>query len=325
MRILRNLLPFVLVPVAGIAAQTPAPAPSGPPTLKLELASLTPEATLVMGGDRRLSGSDEVVWVVDRTAGTISRVETKGNKAGTPVVIGKQVCGDPLVAFKSVWVAECGAPALARMDLEAAKPPVMLTATIRGVGPVVSGVGSVWMVADPAGTILRLDPDTNRAVAEIPVPGGAQALAFAEGAVWVAGTTQATVTRINAHTNVVGSTAKVGKGPLALAAGEGALWVLNTGDGTVSRVDTKSSKVSTTISLGVPTPGGAIVAGEHGVWVSAPGAPLVRIDPVTNHVSHVFSGPGGGAITIAAGSLWLAATPTDVWRIDPKRVEATRR
>lgn len=325
MRILRNLLPFVLVPVAGLAAQVPAPDPSGPPTLKLELASLTPEATVVMGGDRRLTGTDEAVWVVDRTAGTITRVETKGNKAGTPVVIGKQVCAEPLVAFKSVWVAECGAPALARMDLEAAKPPVMLTATIRGVGPVVSGVGSVWMVADPAGTILRLDPDTNRAVAEIPVPGGAQALAFAEGAVWVAGTTQATVTRINAHTNVVGNTTKVGKGPLALAAGEGALWVLNTGDGTVSRVDTKSSKVSTTITLGVSTPGGAIVAGEHGVWVSAPGAPLVRIDPVTNHVSHVFSGPGGGAITIAAGSVWLPATPTDVWRIDPKRVEATRR
>jgi streptogramin lyase len=327
MKTLRNLVALLLLPVAGLAAQAPAPAsaPSGPTPLTLDLASLTPEATLVMGGERRLTGTDDAVWVVDRTGGTLTRVETKGNTPGTPVVVGKQVCADPLVAFKSVWVSECSTPALARLDLDAAKPPVMLTATIRGVGPLVSGVGSVWMIADPAGTILRLDPDTNRAVAEIPVSGGAQALVFAEGALWVAGTTQATVTRINAHTNVVGDSVKVGKGPLALAAGEGALWVLNTGDGTVSRVDQKTSKVSTTITLGVPATGGAIVAGERGVWVSAAGAPLVRIDPTTNQVSHVFSGPGGGAITIASGSLWLAATPTHVWRIDPRRVEATRR
>ena len=342
MRTSRNLLPRVLLnvallnvallPVAGLVAQAsapaPAPAPAGPPTLKLDLTGLTPEATLAMGGERGLTGTDDAVWVVDRTSGALTRVDTKGNTSGTPVMIGKQVCANPLVAFKSVWVAECGAPALARLNLEgpdAAKPPVMLTSTLRGVGHLVAGVGSVWMIADPAGTILRVDPDTNRAVAEISVPGGAQAITFAEGALWVAGTTQATVTRINAHTNVVGDTAKVGKGPLALAAGEGALWVLNTSDGTVSRVDTKTAKVSTTITLGVPATGGAIVAGEHGVWVSAPGAPLVRIDPTTNHVSHVFSGPGGGAITIAAGSLWLAATPTDVWRIDPRRVEATRR
>ena len=329
MRTLRNLLPLLLLPVAGLAAQSSAPAPAstpaGPLPLKLDLASLTPEATLAMGGERRLTGTDEAVWVVERSSGAITRVETKGNTPGTPLVVGKQVCADPLVAFQSVWVAECGAPALVRLDVDAAKPPVMLTATIRGVGPMVSGVGSVWMIADTTGTILRLDPDTNRAVAEIAVPGGAQAMAFAEGALWVAGSTQATVTRINAHTNVVGTSVKVGRGPLALAAGEGALWVLNTGDGSVSRVDTKSAKVSTTITLGMPATGGAIVAGEQGVWVSAPGAPLVRIDPITNHVSHVFAGPGGGAVTIAGSSLWLAATPTHAGPIDPRRVEATRR
>ena len=71
--------------------------------------------------------------------------------------------------------------------------------------------------------------------------------------------------------------------------------------------------------------GGLLRAMEAVRPMLAPGAPLVRIDPVTNHVSHVFAGVGGGAITIAAGSLWLAASPTEVWRIDPRRVEATRR
>jgi len=323
MKTVCNLVLLALVGSIGLLAQ--ASAPSGPPTLKLLLTNLTPDAAVALGGERGLAGSDDAVWVVDRSAGTLTRLDAKTNTPGATATIGKQVCADPLVAFTSVWVADCAGPALARLDLDAAKPPALLTATIRGVGPMVSGVGSVWMIVGGAGTILRLDPDTNRAVAEIPVPGGAQAIAFAEGAVWVAGTTQATVTRINAHTNVVGDSAKVGKGPLVLATGEGAVWTLNTADGTVSRIDPKTTKVTSTITLNVPTAGGAIAAGEHGVWVSAPGTPLIRIDPVTSHVSHVFSGPGGGAVTVAAGSVWITAAPTDIWRVDPKRIEATRR
>jgi len=305
------------------AAQSPTP-PSGPPPLELPLTSLVPDATVAVGGARHLAASDDAVWVLDREAGVITRVDATTNAKGSPVTVGTSPCADPLVAFKSVWVAVCGGPALARLDLEAAKPAELLTATIRGVGAMASGAGSVWIIADAAGALLRVDPDTNRAVADLPVPGGAQALAFANDALWVAGTTTPTVTRINGHTNVAQKPITVGTGPLALAAGEGGLWVLNTGDATVSRIDPTTGKVVTTIRMGVATAGGVIAAGEGSVWVSAPGAPLVRIDPATNAVTHTFSGPGGGAIAIGAKSLWIAATPTDIWRVDPRRVEATR-
>ncbi len=304
-------------------AQNPAP-PAGPPPLALPLTSLVPDATVALGGTRHVAAGDDAVWVLDREAGVITRVDTTTNVAGSPVAIGTSPCADPLVAFKSVWVAVCGAPGLARLDLEAAKPAELLTTTIRGVGGMASGAGSVWIIADAAGAILRVDPDTNRAVADLPVPGGAQALAFANDTLWVAGTTTPTVTRINGHTNVAQKPITVGAGPLAITAGEGGVWVLNTGDATVSRIDPESGKVVTTIRVGVATAGGSIAAGEGSVWISAPGAPLVRINPATNTVTHTFSGPGGGAIAIGAKSLWLTATPTDVWRVDPRRVEATR-
>jgi len=292
--------------------------------VELPLTSLVPDATIALGGTRHLTAGDDAVWVLDREAGVITRVDATTNATGSPVAIGTSPCADPLVAFKSVWVAVCGGPALARLDLEAAKPAELLTATIRGVGAMATGAGSVWIIADSKGAILRVDPDTNRAVADLPVPGGAHALAFTDNALWVAGTTAATVTRINGHTNVAQKPIAVGTGPLAIAVGEGGVWVLNTGDATVSRIAPDSGKVVTTIRLGVATAGGAIAAGEGGVWISAPDAPLVRIDPATNRVTHTFSGSGGGAITIGAKSLWMTATPTDIWRVDPRRVEATR-
>jgi len=74
----------------------------------------------------------------------------------------------------------------------------------------------------------------------------------------------------------------------------------------------------------VPLTGGQIAVGEGSVWVTAPGLPLARIDPRTNHIVQQFTGEGGGAIVISQGALWITATPKAIWRLDPKLVEATR-
>ncbi len=70
--------------------------------------------------------------------------------------------------------------------------------------------------------------------------------------------------------------------------------------------------------------GGQIAVGEGSVWVSAPGVPLLRIDPRTNQVAQIFTGLGGGQVFVAEGSVWIVADAKTVWRLDPKRIEATR-
>ena len=324
-----------------IIQEAPKPSPPPvPPPLHLALTSLTPEATIAIGGDRRITTGGDAVWVLSRTAGTLTRVDPKTNTLGTPITVGNEPCLSVLSAFGSLWTPQCGAKALTRTPVpptasadktdktekpEPVKPPVTISVGIRSAGPVVSGASSIWMITDPSGALSRIDPDTNAVVAEITVAAGSNAMAFGDNSVWITSASKDTLTRVNGDTNVVLETIKIGRGPVAVAAGGGSVWTLNGGDGTVSRVDPKTNKVTQTIKTGVTGTDGALVVGEGSVWLSAPGFPLTRIDPVTNTLAQQFAGPGGGALAIGHKSLWIAATPTSVWRVDPRRVEATRK
>jgi len=311
---------------------TPSPTP-GPPPLYLAIARLTPDATIAIGGERRISAAADAVWVTNREAGTLTKIDPKSNAAGAPIAVGKEPCFTVLTAFKSVWVPLCGTPGLARVATAAEPAPAapdtpaatVITKTIRAAGPITAGAGSIWMITDPRGALSRIDPDTNAVVAEVAVAAGSAALAFSDEAVWVASARGNTVTRVNGRTNVVTDIVKVGRGPSAIAAGAGAVWTLNSGDGTVSRIDMKTNTVTATIKTGVTGPNGSIVIGEGSVWISAAGWPLTRLDPATNQVRQQFTGPGGGALAMGAASIWLAAEPQAIWRVDPRRVEATRK
>lgn len=303
----------------------PPPPPARPP-IKLALTSLKPDAAIEGSGDRRLALAANAIWVSNASTGSLVRIDPKTNTAGKPVSLspaGSAACQPVVGAFKSLWVALCGSKGLARFDEAAEKPPVAVSVAIRSAGPLVTGTGSIWMITDTAGTITRIDPDTNAAVAEITVPSGANAIAFGLGAIWVTSSAGSTVTRVNGDTNVVVETIKVGRGPTSVAIGEGSVWTMNGGDGTVSRIDPKTNKVTETIKAGVTSAMGTIAIGEGSVWLSAAGTPLTRIDPVSNRMVQQFTGPGGGALVIGLKSLWFAATPTAIWRVDPKRVEAT--
>lgn len=305
---------------------TATPAPPARPPVKLAMTSLKPDAKIEIGGDRRMAMAAGAIWVSSVSTGALMRIDPKTNIADRPVPLspaGAASCQPVVAAFKSLWVALCGSKGLARFDEAAEKPPVAVSVEVRSAGPIATGTGSIWMITDSAGTLARIDPDTNAAVAEITVPSGANALAFGLGAIWVTSSTGGTVTRVNGDTNVVVEIIKVGRGPTSVATGEGSVWTMNGGDGTVSRIDPKTNKVTETIKTGVTGAEGTIALGEGSVWLSAAGTPLTRIDPAINRMVQQFTGPGGGSVAIGLKALWLAATPAALWRVDPKRVEAT--
>jgi len=335
-------------------AQSPTPTPA-PPPIRLPLTSLKPDAMIEGGGDRHIAVTPDGVWLSNRVAGTLTRIDPKTNMPGAPVPAGPSGSGpcQPVVsAFKSLWIALCDSKGLVRLnvpadkseekpgekptdkptekpgekpaDKPAEKSPATVAVDVRNAGPVAAGTGSIWMITDTAGTLARIDPDTNAVVAEITVPAGVSAMALGLGAVWVTSSSGHTVTRVNAATNVVEETITVGRGPVSVAIGEASVWTMNGGDSTVSRIDPKTNKVTETIKSGVAGARGTIVVGEGSVWLSASGTPLTRIDPAANRMVQQFSGPGGGSLAIGLKSLWLGATPTAIWRVDPSRVEATR-
>lgn len=290
---------------------------------QIPISRLTAETTLPIQLTPGTVASDDAVWLRDGS-GTVFRVGAKDNKMSAPISIGGKPCASLVSAFTSVWVPSCGDRTVVRINPADLKVTAKAGVEVAdGDGRIATGIGSIWVVSDRKGVLTRIDPDNNQPVAEIHVPGGAAAVLFHGDALWVTSGIGKKLTRVNPNNNEIVEAIDVGPEPLRLVATDEAVWTLNRGDGSVTRVDSKTNKAVVTISVGKDVAAGDIAAGEGSVWISAPGVPLVRIDPRTNKVAQRFSGDGGGAVFVAHGSLWLAAG-SQTWRLDPKLVAALR-
>lgn len=305
----------MLLGIAQIKAQQPSPIPVSRLAIDANVPiALTPGAV----------ASDDAIWVRDDKTEAVVRIESKDNKVSSPMVAGAAPCASMVIAFSSVWVPVCGEQKVARISATELKVTVKADiAPAEPAGSIASGVGSIWLVTDRKGIVARVDPDTNQPVALVHVSTGAAAVLFHDDALWITSGAGKSLVRINPHYNEIVETITVGPEPMRLAALDDAVWTLNRGDGSVSRVDIKTNKVVATIAVGADVAAGEIAAGEGSIWISAPGVPLVRIDPRTNKIVQRFSGEGGGAVLVAHGSLWLRAG-TQTWRLDPKLVAALR-
>lgn len=312
------------------SAQDPADKPKdkAAPAIRVAVTQLKPDATIDLGGTRGFGSGDGSVWVSLKESGTVVRIDPKTNKTTQTITLGKPPCGGVTSGLGGVWVPLCGTAGVARIDSKDPKANAVTTTVTKGLtrvsGRVVTGVESVWVISDEHGTIARIDPATNTVIAEVYTGSAASGLAFDQDQLWVISATTNQIAKISAHTNLLAETINVGKAPVGVASGEGSIWTLNAGDATVSRVDPRINKVAETIKLGAPITGGQIAVGEGSVWVSAPGLPLLRIDPRTNQVAQVFTGLGGGQVLVAEGAVWITADAKTIWRLDPKRIEATR-
>jgi YVTN family beta-propeller protein len=332
---------------AALFAQTANPKPPAPKrpgvaqaSLRIPMSKLKPDHVFSIPGVPDWQAIDEHVWVSNSPKDTVTRIDPKTNVIVETIAVGRHPCSGLAAGFGSLWVPNCGdppslsatarsfgeaSPSVSRIDLKTGKVIATLPLTVgNSEGGLATGAGSVWMMLDAKGTLARIDPATNKVVAEISVPTGSFAVAFGEGAVWVTSTENSLLTRVNSLTNVVEQTIPVGPRPRFLAVGEGSVWTINQGDGSISRVDAKSNKVIATIEAGIPGPGGEIAVGEGSVWVTSFEYPITRIDPSTNKVAQQFYGEGGDAIRVGHGSVWLSnLRQANVWRLDPRRIEVT--
>lgn len=309
-------LVFSVVSGVALLAQTPRP-PDEIPFSRLKAAAVVP-LPLRPGAAELPDG------LVLPTDGGVVRVPAATNAPGPPVEIGRP-CASLVAGSGALWVPLCEAGRIARVDEKTStvSSPLQL-AVADPAGRIAAGVGSVWVASDRRGVISRVDPDGGGVVAEVRVAAEPSSIVFSEDALWITSATGDALTQVNAHTNAVEEIVKVGPRPGRLAVGEGAVWVLNRGDGSVSRVNPKTHTVAATIAVGADVAEGEIAAGAGSVWISAPGVPLVRIDPEHNRVAQRFTGRGGGAVVVAHGSVWVAADASTTWRIDPVLVAAMR-
>jgi streptogramin lyase len=133
---------------------------------------------------------------------------------------------DVAVVEGAVWVF-AAAQDLTRIDPRTNARVATTTVTARG--PIAAGLGSLWLVDTPSGTVWQVDPGPTF-TSNLPV-----------------------------------KSISVGRDPVDVAVGAGAVWVANA-DGTVSKIDPVSARVVRTIRVGRSL--GGIAVGEGAVWAA---------------------------------------------------------
>jgi len=198
-----------------------------------------------------------------------------------------------------------------------------------GAGPMTVAAGRLWVLKG-AGTVVRVDPATNRVVGKpLRVPAGAAAIAVAQGALWATSVADGdlgapgkdTVTRIDSASGRTVATIRVPRAPLDLAVTPGAVWVTNAGAGgdSVTRIDPKTNR-----SLGRPVRTGAspqsLAVGGGSLWVANHDERTVtRIDLASGKVVADIPVPSEPhRVAYGAGAVWVGNWhDNSVSRIDP--------
>jgi streptogramin lyase len=213
--------------------------------------------------------------------------------------------------------------AVALLPASTFKEPA-LTATVQtGMHPcgIVSAFGSVW-VANDGGTLVRIDPHTNKVRKRIRVGSGACSLAASKKALWIANYKRG-LTRVTRRGRV--KTIDVGATPFDVLVAYGRVWVTAWEDGQLAVVDPKTLKIVRRIDIG-PRPVG-LVARYGVVWVGfgRDATAIAHVNPLTFAVDRIEVGVRAPGWFVAGTSdMWIQANDGDLVDYDPiaRRVAA---
>ena len=276
--------------------------------IQVPYSSIRPIATVKIGGTADwVLVTEDAVWVASTKPFAVLRINPTTNKIIASMRIPGEACSGLASGFGSIWAPICGKkPLLVRIDV--AKNAINETLSMSPAGPeggISTSDDSVWLVTDKNGTLLRIDPSTNKVRQKISIAPGSYNPIFSDGIVWITGVERDLLSAVDASSGKVVESIRVGSKPRFLTAGSGSIWTLNQGDGTVSRVDEKSRKLVATIQVGIPGTGGDISYGADSVWLSVFDVPLTRIEATSNRVVKQWIGKGGDSLRVGFDSLWI--------------------
>ena len=262
------------------------------------------------------------VWATNK-----GRVERWSKAGKLAEVLLDGACGAMTISNGALWVADCKAKTVNRIDVRANRVVAVIStglASPDGEMNLVSGAGSVWVASDKSGVIARIDPATNRVIASIKVEPGACYLAFGEGALWAVSAQRQTIQKIEPKNNSAVLTTKLGKSPGFLAVGEGGVWVQEQGDGTVARIDPATGAVTGRVKVDETLKWGDIDTGGGKVWLrTTAGQTFVVLDPKSLAILARVGDPlGSGALRYTPNGIWTSAhdVHTLSWWADPAAI-----
>jgi virginiamycin B lyase len=172
-------------------------------------------------------------------------------------------------------------------------------------------------------SITELIPTATLALGKI-----ADWVAVTKDAVWVGSSGPFAVHRIDPKTNrVVAEVALAGAPCAGLAVGFGSLWVpLCTPTPSLAKVDLASNRLSATFNIGAAGAESGVTVDDHGVWlVTDKDGTLVRIDPATGAVQATVRIPAGSYNPhYSAGTVWISqADGAQLTGVDTESLQVT--
>ena len=229
----------------------------------------------------------------------------------------------------SLWIATPSS--VVRLNLQngatIARTPIPTNGVNAGLA---FGAGSIWLAPTGTSQLLRLDPSSNRLVANIDLGvsshghvsslGGG--VAFAAGRIWVSrdpDRPRGDVISVKPATDRAAVTPiTVGSGPDAVVSGFGSTWVDNTsvvvGNTSpsriypaVSRIDLQTRRVTTEPFAGIPA------VGFGSLWIQtnagSDDAAIVRVDPATGQTLARIAVPRVVGVSSGGGRVWAISYP----------------
>jgi YVTN family beta-propeller protein len=189
----------------------------------------------------RASGAPAVaggaLWVTVWDDATLVRVDPATNRARAVATTEHQPTG-VLFARGSFWVASSngGVGRITRIHPDGFRTTAtILAGRLPWFQGTSAGDEAIWVADGYAGTVLRIDPATNRVVGVSRV-GQVPVASVLPGTVWV-NLAGSAVSRIDTVTNEVVESIRVGGSPGGIAVGYGSVWVAGYKDATVWRLD----------------------------------------------------------------------------------------
>ena len=191
-------------------------------------------------------------------------------------------------------------------------------------GGAVAAFGAVWVANDGAGTLVRIDPGTNRVTRQVRLQPGLFSVAGGFGSIWAINYKRSSLTRVDLATGKTRSV-QVGATPFDVLCAFGHVWVTSWEAGVLSEVEPHSLRVVRRIRIG-PRPTGLRVA-RGGLWVGfgRSATSIARVDPRTAAIRRVKVDERAPSwFVTGTRALWIQAADNRLIRVDPgtKRVTA---
>jgi YVTN family beta-propeller protein len=141
-------------------------------------------------------------------------------------------------AFGSLWVTNHHSSFVSRVDPVSGHVVASVSTGLLPIGDaaVTDGAGSLWVADWDAMTLRRINPLTNRQVAELPVP--AYTVAFGDGAVWAVDQNDALLIRVDPATDRMVTAIRIPSGNAAVTFADGDVWLASGVD--VLKIDPRS-------------------------------------------------------------------------------------